>query len=75
MLSIMPDHFKDVLSTQSNYFLPLKDNFRYFLFGGGSFEIIPSAQFWFDFQNFGIKIFVWTLANNNKYQKNYLGGL
>ena len=32
----MTDHFKDVLSTQSNYFLPLKDHFSYFLFGGGS---------------------------------------
>ena len=28
----------------------------------------------FDFQNVGIKIFVWTVANKNKYQKNYLGG-
>ena len=36
MLSIMTDHFKVVLSTQSNYFLPLKDHFLYFLFGGGS---------------------------------------
>ena len=29
----------------------------------------------FDFQNVGINIFVWTVANKNKYQKNYLGGL
>ena len=29
----------------------------------------------FDFQNVGIKIFVWTVANKNKYQKYYLDGL
>ena len=32
----MTDHFEDVLSTYSNDFLPLKDHFSYFLFGGGS---------------------------------------
>ena len=55
---------------------PPKTSYHFiFLIWRGIFEKIPRAQFMFDFQNVGIKIFVWTVANKNKYQKNYLGGL